>query len=201
MKTLNLLILSCFFAFNSYAKRDTITINDFSYSPSSLSITLGDTVVFKWVGGTHPTASDDGSWTTFTLDATTNIMVLLIGSEGTFNYHCTAHGGVGTGMSGEIVVAGVTGIDGISSKNNQISIFPNPTSDMININFNVDAPKNVKISLNDILGKEVALLHNGEMNTGQHSLSYVIDNRLPGGIYFVNLNIGKFNSSRKLIVQ
>jgi plastocyanin len=73
------------------------------FSPQTLTIDLGDTVIFTWSSGSHTVVSDDGSWTTFPLNSAGSQMVIL-SSAGDYFYHCGVHGGPQTGMWGKIVV-------------------------------------------------------------------------------------------------
>src|SRR6476469_4353080 len=51
--TLTLLALSTV----SFAKKITIKVSNFQFSPSSVNAKVGDTIIFKWVNGTHTTTS------------------------------------------------------------------------------------------------------------------------------------------------
>lgn len=87
-----------------------------TFSPASITIAPGDTVVWQRTGGFHNVRADDssfrlgegaagnvgGSWTTVSHTFNT---------AGTFRYFCEAHGGAGgVGMSGVVIVqtAGAT---------------------------------------------------------------------------------------------
>jgi len=84
----------------------TISIVGFSFSPNTLTINSGDSVMFMNVSTFHPVAQDNGAWQTFT----SNTMISSeIQTPGTYNYYCPNHGGVGgVGMSGIITVLAVT---------------------------------------------------------------------------------------------
>ena len=66
------------------------------YSPQTITINVGETVNWVWVGGNHSTTSDTGIWDSgqhsppFTFAHTFN-------TQGTFPYHCTVHGFAMTG--------------------------------------------------------------------------------------------------------
>ena len=40
-----------------HAETDTVLVDNFDYLPADITINEGDTVVFVWVAGTHPTAA------------------------------------------------------------------------------------------------------------------------------------------------
>ena len=79
----------------------TVTISGMTFSPASLSVKTGTTVVWKNNDvSVHTATSDDGS--TFN---TGNIAVgysgsITISKTGTYPYHCTLH----SGMTGTIMV-------------------------------------------------------------------------------------------------
>lgn len=81
-----------------------VTIQDFSFSPSSITIHAGMSV--RWINhgpSAHTTASDDGVWTSGTLGAPNGGGVYGDGSSsgqsyihtfptaGTYTYHCEIH--------------------------------------------------------------------------------------------------------------
>ena len=102
-----LLITSILIGFNTFATIDTVNVGNggSNYSPSSLTIDLGDTVRFLWFASSHPTVSDNGMWSTFQMNSTNTSFDLILNSDGTYPYHCQFHGSSGGGgMSGTIVV-------------------------------------------------------------------------------------------------
>jgi len=52
----------------------------------------------------------------------------------------------------------------------------------------------------DVLGREVAKLINGELNAGEHAVSFTPHN-LAGGIYFYSLTAGNFSQTRKALLM
>jgi plastocyanin len=53
------LVLIAGFAFASFANATThvVTVQNFSFAPSSFTALVGDTVEWEWVGGSHTTTS------------------------------------------------------------------------------------------------------------------------------------------------
>ena len=81
-----------------------VFVEDFSFSPSTVTIKVGDTVRWNLTGGTHTTTSGtfpdtDGMWNQ-TLSSDTPTEVTFEGA-GTFPYFCRFHGDL---MSGRVVV-------------------------------------------------------------------------------------------------
>lgn len=80
-----------------------------NYAPATVSCTVGDTVLFQWVAGNHPTQSDDGTTIPLQnldgLSPATTVYKVKMTAAGTVPYFCTAHGAAGgVGMSGVITV-------------------------------------------------------------------------------------------------
>ena len=80
----------------------TITVGDNFYSPQTVTIHAGDVVTWQYQGGTssHPTASDNGVWATFTINAANPSRSIPFPTVGVFPYHCTSTGRLGAGCSG-----------------------------------------------------------------------------------------------------
>lgn len=108
-----------FVAVPALAANHEVTVggSGFVYSPSELTIDVGDTVTFTNAGGFHNVTSDDGAVTSFHCsDACGDAPVGNLSSNlwsstvtfpdaGTIGYYCEAHGATGgVGMSGVIVV-------------------------------------------------------------------------------------------------
>jgi hypothetical protein len=85
---------------------------------------------------------------------------------------------------------------GIKENNNNVAfnLFPNPVNDKITISFDVNMPKDLKVSINDATGK---LVRTEIINT---DLCNTIDlANLEKGIYTLTLNATGFNSRKKFI--
>lgn len=80
------------------------------------------------------------------------------------------------------------------------SIFPNPAEDMQHIQFTLDQPAQVKISLQDISGKHIRNIHNNSMEEGTHTIAYPVDN-LPQGVYLITLMIGETQQHNFRIIR
>ena len=82
---------------------------------------------------------------------------------------------------------------------NQLLIFPNPSSEYINVSFTVNDKENVQIVLHDMLGK--ALYSTSQMEiTEQYSGKIDVSN-LAKGIYLLQINTSKGTTTKKVIVD
>jgi plastocyanin len=119
-----------------------INTGGFYYNPSSLSINVGDSVIWINEGGNHDVNGDISSLTsqpynnpvTFDSPATNIVGAIIFGYKftvsGTYNYDCSVYGHASQGMVGVIIVDTILSI---KQKTNFINIYPNPTNENITI--------------------------------------------------------------------
>ncbi len=82
---------------------------------------------------------------------------------------------------------------------NLMQNYPNPFNPQTNINYQLPIGGHVTLKVYDTIGKEVGVLLNGEMPAGFHQIKFDASN-LTSGIYFYQLRIGSFVSTKKLIL-
>jgi hypothetical protein len=75
--------------------------------------------------------------------------------------------------------------------------FPNPFNPVTNIYFSIPKGKKIKITVTDILGKEVGVITDGYMNAGSYKASYDASG-LSSGIYFYRLESNEFSEVKKM---
>ena len=79
-------------------------VNGFNYSPSDITIAVGEDVEWSGPFAFHPLVSDDGLWP---VQSSGDSFRFTFTQPGTYRYHCQIHGGAGgVGMSGVIRVVG-----------------------------------------------------------------------------------------------
>jgi hypothetical protein len=77
--------------------------------------------------------------------------------------------------------------------------FPNPFNPTTTINFSIPNKGDYKLTVSNILGQEIATLLNGQLNVGNHDVSFDATN-LNSGIYVYTLSGKNVNISRKMIL-
>lgn len=77
--------------------------------------------------------------------------------------------------------------------------FPNPFNPNTKINFMVPKLSYIKISIYDILGREVDVLVNKQLSAGEYTADWYADG-LPSGVYFYSLNVDGENLNVKKMV-
>ena len=124
-------------------------------------------------------------------------------TSGVFMVSVTDLNGLVAGEA-SVEVDGVIGATAIESENVRVDVvalkpvYPNPVQTSGYIGFELPAPAQVKLSVFDVLGREVAVLVDGALPAGRHELT-VDTGDWPSGIYFYTLQSGNFRSTQTLI--
>lgn len=89
-------------------------------------------------------------------------------------------------------------------KYNLYQNYPNPFNPSTKINFDVPADvkyqeENVKITVSDILGREIEVLVNENLKPGTYEISWN-GSKYPSGVYVYSLTAGSFTVSKKMIL-
>ena len=77
--------------------------------------------------------------------------------------------------------------------------YPNPFNPTATIEYQVPVSGFVKLSVYDILGREMTLLVNENKSVGNYRVTFDA-NDLPGGIYFYRMQAGSFSETKKLLL-
>ncbi|MBU2447561.1 MAG: T9SS type A sorting domain-containing protein, partial [Bacteroidetes bacterium] len=77
--------------------------------------------------------------------------------------------------------------------------YPNPFNPTATIEYDLPISIFVKLSVFDILGREIAILVNENRSVGKYSVTFDTSN-LPAGIYFYRMQAGEFQETRKLVL-
>jgi plastocyanin len=202
MKTKILLIallLQASFSGFSITHQISANSSQFSFSPSSITIDLGDEVNFVLASSHDALEVSQSTWLSNGTTSNGGFSVpfgggLVTASQlpvGTHYYICTSH--ADSGMKGTITVVGTTGINETKLPVN-ISLAPNPARDYFSITLNDNALLNSEFVLYNLIGKQ--------MLTGKlmAKTTNVNINSLSPGMYFVRL-AGNRNSAHKLEVR
>ena len=68
------------------------------------------------------------------------------------------------------------------------SVYPNPFNPVANVDFSMPSDMSISITIFDIMGKEVEILHDGIMNAGFHTITWNAD-MYSTGIYFIKFEL------------
>jgi len=174
-----------------------------SYSPNSLNVSIGDTI--KWEGdfSSHPLSSTSvpPGAQSFSHSSGTSF-IYVIAAAGTYLYHCDFH--FSSGMTGSFEASGLTDVNNLQTSINPYYFrlnqnYPNPFNPKTVISYQLSVISDVKLSVYDVLGREVAALINSRQNAGIHTTQWNAQN-FPSGAYFYRLQAGGFTETKELIL-
>ena len=200
-----------------------IETNGFGHKPNSSEFTptvpgnpIGGIVV---KGGRNPggqmftqTTTDPltGAYTLSGIPDGTNYFILvdIPGLDTNLTYHRDLSAGNNqiTGLDFTVdsifvnPIPNMVGIKELSIQDNQIMIYPNPTYNQLNINYNLNENSKVSIELFDIAGKLVkTLLPLTSQTADKHKNNFLLTN-IDLGIYFIKLKINNKETVVKLFI-
>lgn len=86
------------------------------------------------------------------------------------------------------------------TKDRFFNVYPNPASNQINIEYELQQYSNVQVALYDNYGRQVILLNDSYQQKGPHNLNLNVEKVSPG-LYFLHMLCNEGSFSRKLIIQ
>jgi hypothetical protein len=103
----------------------------------------------------------------------------------------------GGGGDPSFIVTGTTAVTAAQANISSTKLYPNPVSDMANVELNLLSTSDVKVTLTDVMGKEVMTIANGTMASLSESFSV---SNLHKGIYTVNYFINGSAAKAELLM-
>jgi hypothetical protein len=77
--------------------------------------------------------------------------------------------------------------------------YPNPFNSVTTIGYGIKDRSDVKITVLNAIGKEVAVLLNSQREAGYYEIEFNAKN-LPGGVYFYQIKAGTYTQTKKMIL-
>jgi len=204
MKLVRFTVLFIFFAFNyNFAQtlHDVALVGQ-SFSPSELTISVGDTVRWTNNGGFHDVQADDGSFSSGNASTDIWVYTYVFNSAGDFRYYCTIHGGPnGVGMSGIIHVQEVTDVnDKVAITNYSLKQnYPNPFNPFTTIEYSIPKGEFVKLKVYNVTGTLEKTVFSGFQPGGNYRIDFD-GSDLASGVYFYQLTAGNYMSVKRMIL-
>ena len=180
----------------------TVTLTNFAFTPQTVTVNVGDTVKWNNVQGTHNVRADDFSFFSGSVAPAPWTFIHVFTAEGNNPYYCEPHGGPGgSGMSGVVVVETPVSVEDetIVDQFKLEQNFPNPFNPSTSIIYTVPSASFVNLKVYDILGNEVAVLVNEQMQAGSYQIDFNTAG-LTGGVYFYQLTSDSFVDTKKMIL-
>jgi len=162
----------------------TISSSGFSFSPATLTITVGDDIIFNLESNHNVVEVSQATWNANGSTALSGGFEVAFGggtvsaaflTVGTHYYVCQSH--VSSGMKGTIVVQNTTGIEDRSMPPG-FSVYPNPAHTSITIDAEENNSGN-KLYISDLAGRIVATIK------PEQEITTVDLSGLPYGTYFI----------------
>jgi len=198
------LIIILFLSGSSFSQTThDVTVQNFSFSPGELTITVGDVVRWTNVLGTHNVTADDNSFTSGPAAPAPWEFTHTFTTVGLHPYYCEPHGAPGgSGMAGVVIVQNPVSVNDeklMADKFELMQNFPNPFNPSTNIKFRISDHGFVTLKVFNILGDEVASLVNEEKSAGAYNINFDATG-LSSGLYLYKLQSGSFVETKKMIL-
>jgi plastocyanin len=178
-----------------------VTVQNFSFSPQSLTITVGDIVRWTNISGTHNVKADDNSFTSGAAAPAPWEFTHTFTAVGNNPYYCEPHQGMG--MTGTIIVQNPVGVSDdelIAEKFELNQNYPNPFNPSTRINYTIPIASFVNLKVYDIIGNEIAVLVNEEKQAGVYNVKFNAAG-LSSGMYLYRLQTESFVETKKMILM
>ncbi len=93
-----------------------------------------------------------------------------------------------------------TSVEGTNKNRVNLTVTPNPASNIISIQFSTETNEPIKLSIIDLLGNEIGIIDEGNIENQNYSIDYNISN-IPPSIYFIRLELGSEIFTKKFIKE
>jgi plastocyanin len=195
-----LLLSALLISLQSYAAWHIVTVQDFSFTPASLNVIVGDTIIWQYIPGSmgHTTTSTSvpsGAMTwSAPLNSSSQGFAYQVTEVGQYTYQCDFH----PSMQGTITVTSGSGINTPVYTTN-FSVYAIQPS-VFSVSYSMNSASDVKITLYDLTGKSVKILQNNSISAGEFKDTYYLDD-LSKGVYIIELIAGSNRLTKRLIVE
>ena len=202
MKRIVLSALFLSFFITAFATTWTVVNDGFSFSPATLTITEGDTVIFDLQTEHNSVEVSETTWNSNGTTPLSGGWVLPFGggmvlpadlTEGMHWYVCQPH--ASGGMKGIIIVQGTTSTDE-SQPTASFTVSPNPSSGLISFSTNT-SDRNSLVEIFDMNGVRV---YTGEHQPDKPLRTIDLSNEAKG-LYLIRYYSDKGVLTRKLLLQ
>jgi len=100
----------------------------------------------------------------------------------------------------DIQISGPLGIDN-NNTGFAFTVSPNPIVNQATVSLEVTTTDNYRITLMDVTGKQISVLHNGRLSGGKHGFTIGREMLTSAGVYLIQVDNGQGRSVKKLVVQ
>ena len=140
---------------------------------------------------------NSGQWATKTVN---NLSGYANKENVRFKFEFTSDGGNNLFID-DINITGPLGLEDATNNDLQLTVYPNPAKDIINIDFSVDKDYQAVFRLVDIAGKQLATLGIMELIQGDNHLTFNVPAGTTTGLYFLQMEAGGKVFTKKIIIE
>jgi hypothetical protein len=176
-------------------------VQNFSFSPQSLTITVGDIVKWTNISGTHNVRANDDSFFSGPAAPAPWEFTHTFNAVGDFPYYCEPHQGIG--MTGTIIVQEPVSVPDDELITEEFELkqnYPNPFNPTTTIKYSLPNNDILSLKVFDILGREVAVLVNEYKPAGTYAAEFNAS-LFASGVYFYQLQSGNFVETKKMVLM
>lgn len=204
LQFLFIFLLLFIFVIKTQSTTWVVNVQNYSFSPASISVTVGDTIKWQWLSGSHTTTSTTipngaATWDA-PLNSSSSTFFYRITVPGTYNYKCTPHELMGMVGSFTASPIGIKQIGNILPKDYQLEQnYPNPFNPSTTIKFDVPIASFIKLIIFDVTGSEIETPVNEQLNAGSYEVNFDAS-KLSSGVYYYKLAANDYTETKKMIL-
>lgn len=208
MKKIYLLLLSIFIFSGANATMYIIvpSAGGAAYTPSIVNVVVGDVV--QWGNSTtYPCAQvSQATWlangTTTVAGGfgtkTTSYQMTVTATTGTIYFVCTTKV-ASNGTKGIVTLNGTTGLTNQLYLNNNISLFPNPAKNEVNLSV-PEGIESINAKLFALNGQEIDVLEVNQNSTTPGTFRLTFPPMITNGVYFLEITSGNEKIYKKIAI-
>jgi plastocyanin len=173
------------------------------YSPSELTVEVGDSVTWEGDFSVHPLSSTSVPAGAATFNNSTGTSFsYLVQVQGTYNYQCDAHYQLGMVGSFSAIVSSVqenaATIQPVSFGLEQN--YPNPFNPITTIKYQLAVAGNVELSIYNLSGQKIETLVSTWQPAGQHQVQWNAGEKA-SGVYYYILHAGDSQVVKSMVLM
>ncbi len=188
----------------TYTNTQVISVGSMTFTPSTASVTVGDTIKWVWVERFHTTTSTAVPAGAVTwdapIDSTHPSFIYVVAVAGQYNYRCNFHylmGMVGTFNASPIGIINIT--SNTPEKFELYQNYPNPFNPTTNIEFDIAEDGFVSLKVFDVTGREIESLVHENLQKGTYRVDWS-GTGITSGVYFYTLKTLNFSETKRMML-
>ena len=172
----------------TYVQTSTTGSREFTFTNTSDEKGFGTT--YHW----------DFGVTSSTIDTSTaKNPVFTFPASGTYTVTLIATGTAGADTISKVLNVIPVGIEENSSTIGNVTLYPNPTDNLVNISFDLATNEDVSVNIYDMSGKLVKSIPSQSLMNGSYEMS-IETSELTQGVYFTNISSTSFSKNYRLVI-